>query len=221
MLTTLVSFQISRALAGTDKKDLMRKLPKFIYDEEKALEVSPLLSRCTVDKYLWRDHWMLDYISSCYLDELLILFIIPLYLVYFFLFFFPKDEFCEMCMLPWSFFGTAICLQIVHQLVATWCHTVIHQSCKIFRLSCLLISGSGMTMCNITTEIKGSSKWEDNPEPVISTFHLMHSWYSLVMALDLASYRNSTERRSRTKAQGGMLSLDNLNSFPSLLILDM
>ncbi|KAF5943203.1 hypothetical protein HYC85_020845 [Camellia sinensis] len=25
-------------LAGADKKDLMRKLPKFIYDEEKALE---------------------------------------------------------------------------------------------------------------------------------------------------------------------------------------
>lgn len=31
--------QISKALAGADKKDLMRKLPKFIYDEEKALEV--------------------------------------------------------------------------------------------------------------------------------------------------------------------------------------
>lgn len=30
--------QISRALSGADKKDLMRKLPKFIYDEEKALE---------------------------------------------------------------------------------------------------------------------------------------------------------------------------------------
>ncbi|CAL5416274.1 unnamed protein product [Camellia sinensis] len=30
--------QISRTLAGADKKDLMRKLPKFIYDEEKALE---------------------------------------------------------------------------------------------------------------------------------------------------------------------------------------
>ncbi|XP_051124674.1 uncharacterized protein LOC127247019 isoform X2 [Andrographis paniculata] len=30
--------QISYALAGTDKKDLMKKLPKFIYDEEKALE---------------------------------------------------------------------------------------------------------------------------------------------------------------------------------------
>ncbi|XP_010061202.2 uncharacterized protein LOC104448946 [Eucalyptus grandis] len=30
--------QISKALAGTDRKDLMRKLPKFIYDEEKALE---------------------------------------------------------------------------------------------------------------------------------------------------------------------------------------
>lgn len=33
------SFQISKALAGADRKDLMRKLPKFIYDEEKALEV--------------------------------------------------------------------------------------------------------------------------------------------------------------------------------------
>ncbi|PON33102.1 inner membrane localized protein [Parasponia andersonii] len=30
--------QISKALTGTDRKDLMRKLPKFIYDEEKALE---------------------------------------------------------------------------------------------------------------------------------------------------------------------------------------
>ncbi|XP_047318103.1 uncharacterized protein LOC124921479 [Impatiens glandulifera] len=30
--------QISKALAETDKKDLMRKLPKFIYDEDKALE---------------------------------------------------------------------------------------------------------------------------------------------------------------------------------------
>uniref|UniRef100_A0A2P2IX94 Localized to the inner membrane of the chloroplast n=1 Tax=Rhizophora mucronata TaxID=61149 RepID=A0A2P2IX94_RHIMU len=30
--------QISKVLAGTDRKDLMRKLPKFIYDEEKALE---------------------------------------------------------------------------------------------------------------------------------------------------------------------------------------
>ncbi|CAI9110448.1 OLC1v1010471C2 [Oldenlandia corymbosa var. corymbosa] len=32
--------QISKALAGTDRKEIMRKLPKFIYDEEKALEVS-------------------------------------------------------------------------------------------------------------------------------------------------------------------------------------
>jgi len=31
--------QICKALAGADRKDLMRKLPKFIYDEEKALEV--------------------------------------------------------------------------------------------------------------------------------------------------------------------------------------
>ncbi|KAM7515992.1 hypothetical protein LguiA_005575 [Lonicera macranthoides] len=30
--------QLSKALAGVDRKDLMRKLPKFIYDEEKALE---------------------------------------------------------------------------------------------------------------------------------------------------------------------------------------
>ncbi|XP_078440520.1 uncharacterized protein LOC144710585 [Wolffia australiana] len=30
--------QISRALAGADRKDLMKKLPKFIYDEDKALE---------------------------------------------------------------------------------------------------------------------------------------------------------------------------------------
>ncbi|KAK7849344.1 hypothetical protein CFP56_003116, partial [Quercus suber] len=29
---------ISKALAGADRKDLMRKLPKFIYDEEKTLE---------------------------------------------------------------------------------------------------------------------------------------------------------------------------------------
>ncbi|XP_041017821.1 uncharacterized protein LOC121260027 [Juglans microcarpa x Juglans regia] len=30
--------QISKTLTGADRKDLMRKLPKFIYDEEKALE---------------------------------------------------------------------------------------------------------------------------------------------------------------------------------------
>ncbi|XP_042012583.1 uncharacterized protein LOC121761061 [Salvia splendens] len=30
--------QISKALTGTEKKDLMKKLPKFLYDEEKALE---------------------------------------------------------------------------------------------------------------------------------------------------------------------------------------
>nr|XP_004500845.3 uncharacterized protein LOC101504606 [Cicer arietinum] len=30
--------QISNAISGTDRKELMRKLPKFIYDEEKALE---------------------------------------------------------------------------------------------------------------------------------------------------------------------------------------
>ncbi|KAL5984267.1 hypothetical protein ACLOJK_018371 [Asimina triloba] len=31
--------QISRLLSGTDGKELMKKLPKFINDEEKALEV--------------------------------------------------------------------------------------------------------------------------------------------------------------------------------------
>ncbi|KAL0368765.1 UNVERIFIED_CONTAM: hypothetical protein Scaly_1095400 [Sesamum calycinum] len=31
--------QISNALAGADKKDLMKKLPKFIYDEEKSFGV--------------------------------------------------------------------------------------------------------------------------------------------------------------------------------------
>ncbi|KAE9606935.1 hypothetical protein Lal_00026495 [Lupinus albus] len=30
--------QISRVLAGADSKDFMKKLPKFMYDEEKALE---------------------------------------------------------------------------------------------------------------------------------------------------------------------------------------
>ncbi|KAK7352156.1 hypothetical protein VNO80_17574 [Phaseolus coccineus] len=30
--------QISQAIGGADRKELMRKLPKFIYDEEKALE---------------------------------------------------------------------------------------------------------------------------------------------------------------------------------------
>lgn len=40
-LASVYAPQISKALAGADmpdKKDLMRKLPKFIYDEEKALE---------------------------------------------------------------------------------------------------------------------------------------------------------------------------------------
>ena len=37
--TCNIILQISKALAGADRKDLMRKLPKFIYDEEKALEV--------------------------------------------------------------------------------------------------------------------------------------------------------------------------------------
>ncbi|XP_020595419.1 uncharacterized protein LOC110035527 [Phalaenopsis equestris] len=30
--------EISKVITGADRKDLMRKLPKFIYDEEKALE---------------------------------------------------------------------------------------------------------------------------------------------------------------------------------------
>ncbi|KAK7842275.1 hypothetical protein CFP56_014119 [Quercus suber] len=38
VLMSLV-LQISKALAGADRKDLMRKLPKFIYDEEKTLEL--------------------------------------------------------------------------------------------------------------------------------------------------------------------------------------
>ncbi|KAK9748462.1 hypothetical protein RND81_02G059400 [Saponaria officinalis] len=37
-LASVYAPQISKALAGADKKDLMRRLPKFIYDEEKALE---------------------------------------------------------------------------------------------------------------------------------------------------------------------------------------
>lgn len=37
-LSCVYAPQISKALAGVDKKDLMRKLPKFIYDEDKALE---------------------------------------------------------------------------------------------------------------------------------------------------------------------------------------
>ncbi|XP_065631754.1 uncharacterized protein LOC111999633 [Quercus suber] len=36
--TTKKTESISKALAGADRKDLMRKLPKFIYDEEKTLE---------------------------------------------------------------------------------------------------------------------------------------------------------------------------------------
>ncbi|XP_010530269.1 PREDICTED: uncharacterized protein LOC104806873 isoform X2 [Tarenaya hassleriana] len=36
--------EISKALAGADRKDLMRKLPKFIYDEEKALETRKVLA---------------------------------------------------------------------------------------------------------------------------------------------------------------------------------
>ncbi|CAL0324783.1 unnamed protein product [Lupinus luteus] len=35
--------QFSKAIAAADGKELMRKLPKFIYDEEKALESYPIL----------------------------------------------------------------------------------------------------------------------------------------------------------------------------------
>ncbi|XP_022873343.1 uncharacterized protein LOC111392273 [Olea europaea var. sylvestris] len=37
-LSCVYAPQISKTLDGADKKDLMKKLPKFIYDEEKALE---------------------------------------------------------------------------------------------------------------------------------------------------------------------------------------
>ncbi|ESW30019.1 hypothetical protein PHAVU_002G117800 [Phaseolus vulgaris] len=37
-LGCLYAPQISRVIAGADRKNLMRKLPKFVYDEEKALE---------------------------------------------------------------------------------------------------------------------------------------------------------------------------------------
>ncbi|KAK7406947.1 hypothetical protein VNO78_08583 [Psophocarpus tetragonolobus] len=37
-LGCLYAPQISRALAGADSKDLMRKLPKFVYDEDRALQ---------------------------------------------------------------------------------------------------------------------------------------------------------------------------------------
>ena len=43
--------QISKALAGADRKDLMRKLPKFIYDEEKALEVRSCSCICNPLNY--------------------------------------------------------------------------------------------------------------------------------------------------------------------------
>ncbi|XP_015889570.3 uncharacterized protein LOC107424318 [Ziziphus jujuba] len=39
-LGCLFAPQISKALDGTDRKGLMRRLPKFIYDEEKALQKS-------------------------------------------------------------------------------------------------------------------------------------------------------------------------------------
>ncbi|XP_070679851.1 uncharacterized protein [Malus domestica] len=35
--------KISNALVGVDRKDLMRKLSKFIYEEEKALEIHYIL----------------------------------------------------------------------------------------------------------------------------------------------------------------------------------
>lgn len=36
----IITVQISNALTGTESKELLRKLPKFIYDDDKALEVS-------------------------------------------------------------------------------------------------------------------------------------------------------------------------------------
>lgn len=60
--------QISNALTGTERKELMRKLPKFIYDEEKALEVSSVCCYlfhptglsykeslpCLLSSFMWR-----------------------------------------------------------------------------------------------------------------------------------------------------------------------
>lgn len=57
VLSSTISFltQISRALAGTDRKEIMKKLPKFIYDEDKALEVRryPFLSYKTIPSTLY------------------------------------------------------------------------------------------------------------------------------------------------------------------------
>ncbi|XP_010266245.1 PREDICTED: uncharacterized protein LOC104603796 isoform X2 [Nelumbo nucifera] len=44
MLGCVYAPQISKALAGADRKDLMKKLPKFIYNEEKALETRKILA---------------------------------------------------------------------------------------------------------------------------------------------------------------------------------
>ncbi|PSS17178.1 TRNA (guanine-N(7)-)-methyltransferase [Actinidia chinensis var. chinensis] len=57
--------QLSKALAGTDKKDLMKKLPKFIYDEEKAMEKT----RKLVEDKIAQLNSDLDDISSRFRSE--------------------------------------------------------------------------------------------------------------------------------------------------------
>ncbi|KAJ6792181.1 uncharacterized protein M6B38_159730 [Iris pallida] len=52
--------QISKALAGANKKDLMRKLPNFIYNEEKALEKT----RKVLEKKIAQLNLAIDDISS-------------------------------------------------------------------------------------------------------------------------------------------------------------
>ncbi|KAJ6813041.1 uncharacterized protein M6B38_145135 [Iris pallida] len=52
--------QISKTLAGADKKDLMRKLPKFIYDEDKALE----RTRKVLEKKIAQLNTAIDGVSS-------------------------------------------------------------------------------------------------------------------------------------------------------------
>ncbi|KAJ6799608.1 uncharacterized protein M6B38_280925 [Iris pallida] len=52
--------QISKTLAGADKKDLMRKLPKFIYDEDKALE----RTRKVLEKKIAQLNSAIDDVSS-------------------------------------------------------------------------------------------------------------------------------------------------------------
>ncbi|KAL7261575.1 hypothetical protein ACSBR1_000088 [Camellia fascicularis] len=52
--------QISKALAGADKNDLMKKLPKFIFDEEKALEALQSLVRIKPRVVVWSSKTMLS-----------------------------------------------------------------------------------------------------------------------------------------------------------------